>query len=348
MFETLLGQEYVKRTLTDAVSTGHAGHAYLFCGPAGIGRKSFAAEFGRALMCRTPDADGNACGQCLSCRLMAAGTNPDYKLITGEEGKTGIGVETVRALEEDIVTAPSTGLRKIYVIDRSEKLTVQAQNALLKTIEEPPEYAMLIFICANPSLLIDTVRSRVTRLDFARNTREEVLQAYGEQSGKGAELTPEDRDLIAAYADGIIGRALQFTDFELFGRLREELFGAMTQLGVSGSSFLQRFTDALTGEDAAKNKEFVFFELTSFVRDAAMVARFGDDAPLQNSKYRYELDKLAACLGRHGCSRMLDRIGDAWLCVGQNVNYRSVAVNLAADFIYTAKTAKAAKEAREA
>ena len=338
MFETLLGQEYVKRTLTDALATGRVGHAYLFCGPAGIGRKSFAAEFERAVMCTAPGADGEACGQCLSCRLMAAGNSPDYKLITGEEGKTGIGVETVRALEEDIVTAPTAGRRKIYVIDRSEKLTVQAQNARLKTIEEPPEYAMLILICANPSLLIDTVRSRVTRLDFARNTREEVLRAYGEKAGKsGAELTPEDKDLVAAYADGIIGRALQFTDFELFGQLREELFGAVGQLTAGGSRFFQSFVDALTSENAAKNKEFVFFELTSYVRDAAMLARFGEGAALQNNKYRDDLIKLAGGLGRHGCARMLDRIADAWLCAGQNVNYRSVAVNLAADFIDTAK-----------
>lgn len=337
MFETLLGQEYVKRTLTDALAAGRVGHAYLFCGPAGIGRKSFAAEFGRAVMCTSPGEGGEPCGQCLSCRLTAAGNNPDYKVISGEEGKTGIGVETVRALEEDIVTAPTAGRRKIYVVDRSEKLTAQAQNALLKTIEEPPEYAMLIFICANPSLLIDTVRSRVTRLDLARNTREEVLRAYGEKAGKGAELTPEDRDLIAAYADGIIGRALQFTDFELFGRLREELFGALGQLTSSPSRFFQSFTDALTSEDAAKNKEFVFFELTSYVRDAAMLARFGEDATLQNSKYRTELTRLAESLGKHGCAQMLDNIAGAWLRTGQNVNYRSVAVNLAADFIDTAK-----------
>ena len=120
MFETLLGQEYVKRTLTDALAAGRVGHAYLFCGPAGIGRKSFAAEFGRAVMCTAPVEGGEPCGQCLSCRLTAAGNNPDYKVISGEEGKTGIGVETVRALEEDIVTAPTAGRRKIYDDAESE------------------------------------------------------------------------------------------------------------------------------------------------------------------------------------------------------------------------------------
>jgi DNA polymerase-3 subunit delta' len=337
MFEKLLGQEFVKRSLSEAVSTGRIGHAYAFCGPDGIGRKSFAREFALPAMCTEMDGRTEPCGRCAACRLSAAGTNPDLSVIAGDPGRATIGVETVRALEEDIATAPTVSARKVYIIDRSEKLTVQAQNALLKTIEEPPEYVMLILICSNPALLIDTVRSRITRLDFARNSPEEVLTAYRAGRGDKGELSRDDERFVVSYADGIIGRALQLNDFGLFGRLREELLDALSALEGRASVFRRRFTELFTAKENADQKEFLFFELTSFLRDLMLSARFGAGAPLQNEQFRDKIEELSALTGCHGWEKMLDKTAEAYKLMGQNVNFRMMIANLAADLIETVK-----------
>ncbi len=330
MFEGLLGQEFIKRTLSEAVSSGKTGHAYLFCGPDGIGRKSFAKEFARGVMCTGAAAENAPCGVCRACRLAAAETNPDVQIIRGDENRATLGVEVVRQLEEDIATAPTVSARKVYIIDRGEKLTVQAQNALLKTIEEPPEYVMLVIVCSNPALLIDTVRSRVTRLDFARYSREEVLEAYRKTGGKTGE---ESEEFIVSYADGIIGRALQLKDFGLYGTLRERILDTLLVLKKSQGRFLTEFTELFTDKDSSANKDYMFFELTSFVRDAALFARLGDSSALQNTHFQNKIKELAAVTGRHGWEKILDAVNSAYRLAGQNVNYRMVTVNLAAAII---------------
>lgn len=332
MFERLLGQNFIKNSIGDAVASGREGHAYVFCGPDGIGRKSFAAEFAKALLCTAPGKGGEACGNCPACRLTAAGTNPDYTIVRGEENRATVGVETVRQLEEDIATAPTVSRRKIYVIDRSEKLTPQAQNALLKTIEEPPEYVMIILICSNPSLLIDTVRSRVLRLDFARNTPEEVLAAYRSSSdgSGGRTLSAEDEEMIVSYSDGIIGRALAFRDFGLFEGLRSRLFDVLMLLKNSKGTFMRRFTDFFSDKSNAEYRDFLFFELTSIERDVAVFLRFGNAAPLQNTQFRNKITELSEAGGLRGWEKAADLTAEAYRLTGQNVNFRSAVANLAA------------------
>ncbi len=328
MFEGLAGQEYVKRTLSESLASGRAGHAYLFCGPDGIGRKSFALEFARAAACNSPGNNGEACGQCVSCRLAASSTNPDIMLVRGDEKKASVGVETVRGLEEDIATAPTVSEKKIFIIDRSEKLTVQAQNALLKTIEEPPEYVMLILICANPSLLLDTVRSRVTRIDFARNSREEVLRAY--RGKAGAPASADEEDLIAAYADGIIGRGLAFTDFGVLGGVREKIMDTVCLLKEGESAFYNGFMSLFTDAAAAEHREFMFFELASLLHDISLFSRFSDETSLQNKHFRNKITELAAIAPHTAWAEAEEKVSGAWRMIGQNVNFRMAASSMAA------------------
>ena len=335
MFERLLGQESIKRTLSEAVNTGRYGHAYVFCGPDGIGRKSFARELARGVMCTGPDGTEKPCGNCPSCRFIAAGTNPDFKLISGDENRASIGVEYIRRLEEDIATAPTVSAKKVYVIDRSEKLTVEAQNALLKTIEEPPEYVMLILICSNPSMLIDTVRSRVIRLDFARYSREDVLAAY-RMAGEASGITAEEEDFIVSYADGIIGRGLLFKDFGLYGKLRERIFDVLSMLGSGkgkAGTFYMEFIALFTDKDNLPYKDFLFFELTAIVRDVMIFARTGSTQALQNRQFGNKIEELAKITGRHGWEKIVDAVTRAYPLTVQNVNQRMIAANLAAQII---------------
>jgi DNA polymerase-3 subunit delta' len=165
-FKDLIGQENVKNLLIESIQTGRVGHAYMFCGPEGIGRKTMAKCFAEVLTC---NKDGTEiCGLCEACVLNKSDTNPDIINIRRQEGKATIGVEDVRLVQDEISTAPQFGKYKVIIFENAEKMTVQAQNALLKTLEEPPQYIVLILISSNNSQILDTVKSRSVRIDFKR------------------------------------------------------------------------------------------------------------------------------------------------------------------------------------
>lgn len=319
LFEGLYGQTEIKKILTDMIEGDRVGHAFVFCGPDGIGRKSFAKAFAGALMCAgRKTGSAQPCGSCTGCILMQNGTNPDFVLIQEEDGKATLGVETVRRMQESLATAPEYGTKKVYVIDHAERLTVQAQNALLKTIEEPPEYAVVILICSNISLLIDTVRSRVVRLDFSRNRDGEVLEALRAHCG----VVPEhDAEMICAYADGIIGRALVNPEnFDTFRQLRERVLTVLEMLPGAKSEFLLEMSALFEKNQAYK--EFLFFSINSFLRDMMLADRFGDRIRLQNVQFKDKIQRLAGRLGYHKADACVNIVQEAWTCLGRNVNYK--------------------------
>lgn len=320
MFDELYGQERVKKVLEDSLSGGRLGHAYAFCGPKGIGRKSFARLFGMAAMCTGRDMSEGAepCGKCTACILNSNGTNPDMVTVGPEEGKSTVSVDAVRELQEEMQKAPEYGRAKVCIIDRSESLTVQAQNALLKTIEEPPENVITVLICAQPEMLIDTVRSRVTRIDFARYSDEDVLRAFHDRTE--ASGTETDDSMVLAYADGIIGRGLEFTDFEQFGEIRSETAEFIDMVSQGNPSFM--IFGGKMFEKYQKNKEFLFFCLCSYMRDAMIAARIGKNGNFQNPGLRDRLSSWAGRKGYHYWNRALGLVNEAWMRIGRNVNYR--------------------------
>ena len=178
IFYDIIGQERVKEVLSSLESSGNVGHAYLFNGPTGIGRKLIAGKFAAMLMCMREHAKGSVCCECESCILLRNGTNPDLIPISIPKEKKTISVESIRNMREDMLTAPLIGRKKVYVIENGDRMTNEAQNALLKILEEPPHYAVIIIMSSNPLMLLDTVRSRTVRIDFSRNTEDEIKIAY--------------------------------------------------------------------------------------------------------------------------------------------------------------------------
>ncbi len=325
LFDDLYGQNEIKKILKDMIAGDRASHAFVFCGPDGIGRKSFAKQFAEALMCgERQEGEAEPCHRCVGCTLMQNNTNPDYVIITEEDGKSTIGVETIRNMQEDLATSPEYGRKKVYVIASAEKLTVQAQNALLKTIEEPPEYAVVILICSNISLLIETVRSRVVRLDFARNSDAHVLAAFDaqcrERAKQGEDVPEAPKELICAYADGIIGRALEIQDYSTFLDLREQIVQVLRLLPEGKVEFLIRFSQLFEKQSA--HKEFLFFSMNSLLRDIMLTARYGNQGKLQNIQFRDTIQKLAGNIGYHRASRCIEILGEAWTLLGKNINYK--------------------------
>ena len=157
----IVGHEEIRRKLTNLVKEKKVGHAYLFYGKEGIGKKLVAQEFAKNMMCLQP-VEGVSCGKCESCQQF--GNNADFQMITPENNI--IKVDTIRAFEEEVFLKPTNSERKCFIIDDSEWMNESSQNALLKVLEEPPEYVSIILISSHKEKLLYTILSRVTEIDF--------------------------------------------------------------------------------------------------------------------------------------------------------------------------------------
>ncbi len=319
-FQDIRGQENIKEVLTEAIASGRVGHAYMFCGSEGIGKLTVAKAFAEMIMC-TGSSSAHNCGNCKSCLMHKNESNPDLTIIDIPEKKTAIGVEPIREMQEDILTAPMYSAKKVYIIRRAESLSVAAQNVLLKTLEEPPAYVTIILLCSNISLMLDTVKSRVNRLDFARYKEEEIRQALQDK-----DLDPGDDKVVFSYADGIIGRAISYFRDEEIDQIRSKIFEIITGLAKEGAEFRIRATSYVVKQK--DYKEFVFFTMMSFYRDIAMVARYGKYPELQNPKQTEEISQAAGKIGYYRAVKCLELINKTWLRIKQNSNYELAVSNM--------------------
>jgi DNA polymerase-3 subunit gamma/tau len=209
VFEDVAGQEHVVRTLRNAVAQGRVAHAYLFCGPRGVGKTTAARLLARALNCEkgpTPDP----CGTCSACIEITAGTSVDVAEI---DGASNNGVDDVRAIRENARYLPSRDRNKIYIIDEVHMLSQQAFNALLKTLEEPPPHVKFIFATTEVHKLPDTITSRCQVHNFRRIPLTALmarLKAISDREGFG--LSDEALSLVARQAEGSMRDALSLLD----------------------------------------------------------------------------------------------------------------------------------------
>lgn len=200
VFSDVVGQEHVEKTLVNAISEGSVAHAYLFCGPRGTGKTTSARLLAKALLCEN-DVDGQPDGICAQCLEIAQGTHPDVFEL---DAASRTGVDNVR---EEIIGrvgfAPTRGRYKVYIIDEVHMLSTQAFNALLKTLEEPPEHVVFVLCTTDPHKVPETIQSRCQRFDFRRFSIEEIV-GYLERicKGEGYEYEPEALEFIAAKSAG--------------------------------------------------------------------------------------------------------------------------------------------------
>jgi DNA polymerase III subunit delta' len=225
-FSSIIGQKEVIGSLQNLILNDRVGHAFIFSGPGGIGKATVAAIFASILLCEkgSPYA---SCGDCPSCLMFENNTNPDYHTL--EPGDSSIGVDEIRELERDIIIRPLYSRRKVYIIFEADKMTVQAQNCLLKTLEEPPRYSVIILLTSNYDALLETIRSRTVKFNFKKNTQEEVKKLLSSQYSN----LNMNTDFIASYSDGVIGRALEFVESNDFGSLRNNIINMLLKLSKS-------------------------------------------------------------------------------------------------------------------
>ncbi|SDZ00775.1 DNA polymerase III subunit delta' [Tindallia californiensis] len=237
-----IGQEPIKQVLSRALENGKLSHGYLFEGPAGLGKRKMAKELAAVLLCRQ---EKKPCGECNDCRQVAAETHAEFRWIRSEEeGKEPVvTVEMIRNLVKDIYLKPYESDHKVYVLPEADTMTLQAQNALLKTLEEPPEHSLLILVTPAPERLLPTIRSRCQRLVF-RPVERQVLEHY---LVKEKQMAPEKAAPLAAFANGIPERAVEMLEnetyqeeYKAFVQLTDSILEKSYGLAIEKGSFMQQ------------------------------------------------------------------------------------------------------------
>ena len=312
-FSGITGQEEVIRSLENALKNDRIGHAYIFSGSAGIGKKTVAGIFAGMLICDAPHIS-IPCGVCQACRLFSSGANPDFRRIKAEGAS--IGVDEIRNIQGDVAIKPMYSKRKVYIIEEADNMTVQAQNCLLKTLEEPPLYVVLILTASNYESLLETIRSRAQRLSFKKNTHAQVRQILMEKYGNEA----RGMEFAAAYADGIIGTALDLVGTEEFIGLREKTFDMVNR--IKNSSLSGIFSTFSFFEDNKDDFDIILDMMAMFYRDMLVVKESGNEKILINSDKRDIIFNNARKYSTQQLVAGIEQIEAARRAVKQNANYQ--------------------------
>lgn len=220
-FENIIGHEQNIEHLENAIENGQVSHAYIFNGEDGIGKMTMAKAFVKALLCESK----NSCGTCQSCIQIDSGNHPDVIYVTHE--KAGITVDDIRdQVNQSVFVKPYSSDYKVYIIDEADKMNAAAQNALLKTIEEPPAYAVIILLSNNKESFLETIVSRCVVLNFGplkeSQVREYLNSHYDNMNGR--------EDLAVSYSMGNIGKAKKVIESDDFNEQKDFCLNLMANL----------------------------------------------------------------------------------------------------------------------
>jgi DNA polymerase-3 subunit delta' len=339
-FAELVDQDHAVLLLRTAARTGRVAHAYLFAGPAGVGRRSAAQAFAQLLNCHRPDAD--ACGRCPACEAIAAGRHPDVRVVDVARGvlldpddttRTGIGIRQVLALRREVVYPPYQGRWKVYILADAETLTLEAANSLLKVLEEPPPQVVIILIAESTVPLPATVVSRCQLVRFTLLPPALVERALL-QRGVG----PEEARYAAALSGGQLSRALQWATSEEVRQRRGRVLELLE--GLEHADPLQILDAA---EALAREKEILadLLEIALFwYRDLLVWQQTHSDQQLVNLDRRERIAALAASTPAADLASRLDAVRDAQDALRRNVHPRLLLETL---FLRLARPAEGAR-----
>lgn len=325
-FETLIGQDNIARTLKNSIQRGQLAHAYLFCGPRGVGKTSSARIFAKAINCSNPSADMEPCGECESCRSFAEGRS---YCIHELDAASNNGVEDIKALMEQVQIPPQVGKYSVYIIDEVHMLSQQAFNAFLKTLEEPPSYAIFILCTTEKHKIIPTILSRCQTYDFNRISVPDIMRNLRSIAEKeNVKIGDDSLHVIARKADGAMRDALTIFDQTIaFCGTDVKYSDVLKNLNVLDYDYSFKLVDASLAGDYAT---------VLLIIDEVLAKGF-------NSLY------FVVSVGEHLRDLLVSRTGglEALLDFPENLKerYRKQAESCSVDFLYNALNCISACEA---
>ncbi len=252
--------------LYSMISSGRVAHAYLLTGPRGIGKTTIGEVFAKMLLCTS--SVGRPCGICQSCIQFMSDNHPDFiKLIP--KGKS-IKIDDIRELRQDIVIKPYQGNKKVYIIDDAHTMTQYAQNALLKTLEEPPSYAVIILCADNVNALLPTIISRCQTIPMRRMSREDISTILTQRG-----VLSSEADVFARMSEGLPGRAIDLSLDEDFKDLRRDVIDYLDNLFSMDKQEILRSTDLFM--DNREDIDTILNILVMLMRDVLVYSETGDE-----------------------------------------------------------------------
>lgn len=311
-FNKILGHRQIKDHFQNAVETGKVSHAYILSGEAGMGRKSLANAFALSLLCEKGLAE--PCMECHACKQVLSGNHPDLFYVTHEK-PASIGVDDIREqINHTILVRPYSSFYKIYIVDEAEKMTVQAQNALLKTMEEPPAYAVILLLTTNLEGFLPTILSRCVQLKL-KPLRDEVVKEYLTQS-EGIE--ERQAEICAAFARGNLGKAIYLADSEEFKLMYNEVLHLLKHLKDTDISELLDYIRKLKDEKTDIYECLDFMQM--WYRDVLMYKTTKDMNLLIFRDEFSSIKHISTVSSYDGLERILESVDKARVRLDANVN----------------------------
>lgn len=292
--------------LRSSIRRSSVAHAYLFAGPRCTGKTTAALAFSAALNCSDPTPEGDACGLCMSCIRIQSGDDADVRLISPDGNQTKI--EQMQDMISNLQFAPLYGKYKIFIIKQADTLNPSSENCILKVLEEPPHYAVLILLSTNPNSLLPTIRSRCRAVRFRRANTDEVEAAL-----KGRfDLPDDDLHMIAACSQGAIGRAFDLASNPEFMEERQALLQALkvwaegpAVLSIQFAEALRRLAEPKKNDPDERTRVArltdILEHILSWYADLLALKVRGSESPISNADYAEELNVL---VGRYSVVKL--------------------------------------------
>ena len=314
-FQSIVGHEEIIKHMKNSIAMGKVSHSYIFAGEAGSGKKLLARTYAMALQCESGDAE--PCLKCDSCKRAISKNHPDIIYVTHEKPNT-ISVEEVRTqIVDDVAIKPYYGKYKIYILPEAEKMTPQAQNAILKTIEEPPAYGIFMLLTNNVDMLLPTIQSRCVRLDVKPVSDDLVKKHLMEN----LHVTDYQADVDASFAQGNIGKAEAAAQSAEFENITGNALEILKKIPDMEMADLIEYVKKLTSE-----KDSIYDYLDLFQMWFRDVLMFKATYEVDNLIYKQEINTIkehARVRSYEGLEKILEAIDRAKIRLRANVNFET-------------------------
>ena len=320
-FDDVVGQDHIIKVIKHQIINNQIGHAYLFCGSRGTGKTTTAKIFSRAINCTSP-VNGEPCNECMICKGILEGSVPDVLEIDAASNNS---VDDIRAIRDNVIYAPTMAKYKVYIIDEVHMLSGSAFNALLKTLEEPPENVIFILATTEPHKIPVTILSRCQRFEFKRISKDDIakrLQTVCEKNAVNAEYSA--LLVIAQAAEGALRDGLSLLDriissgvTDITESVAREMLGVAETSTVSGvlSCIIDKDISKMLGivndvVESGKDVKYFTWEIISLARDALIYKNTKDNSLIRNFTLLKEIEELASSTDNNKLSEIISYLSE--------------------------------------